>query len=103
MARSRDEVRQEREERERKQREQPQRRPKQPKIKPPRFAGKRWAEITHDPSTDEWLVQGLLPLVGLAVFWSKKLFKYGPRQRTSASWRRKSSISLARLKVSSRR
>jgi hypothetical protein len=42
----------------------------------PRFAGKRWVEITYDSSTDEWLVQGLLPLVGLAVFYGrKKLFK----------------------------
>jgi hypothetical protein len=41
-----------------------------------RFAGKRWAEIKFDPNGGEWLVQGLLPLVGLAVFYGrKKVFK----------------------------
>jgi hypothetical protein len=42
----------------------------------PRFAGKRWTDIKFDPSSGEWLVQGLLPLLGLAVFYGrKKLFK----------------------------
>lgn len=41
-----------------------------------RFAGERWIDIDFEPSSEEWLVQGLLPIVGLAVIYGrKKLFK----------------------------
>jgi hypothetical protein len=51
--------------------------PEDPRPEPKgRFVGKRWAEITFDPDGGEWLVQGLLPLVGMMVFYGrKKVFK----------------------------